>query len=486
MDSLLFLCARCVVSQHPLPTIPAHIYPVIFQVAFLDGRPLALRDLVATWQFPELHLQRLLGRRELDLDHDYRPCIEAIIQGVMEQLQQEQEEPGSDSRCQLRVLDMTGVPDNAFRLRLSLTKVLAKAYFEMSTYQQELQRHQRKRRKGRSGATTATPQLRGVDVHTDLCVKRNSYEILHKAIQTRAASPLRIKCREFQARDLSAKEIVTVLKSLDPSSLRRVDLYINKFGLKELSAIMPHLSRFQELCSLRMPCYVSDLHHRTPESATRIRDIAAQLGMLPGLRELNLEMLKVPGKLQQFLCELQTPLESLELRYSSLDPAELDFLSRSFHAPALKRLDLSGHNISRGFLEPLQLLLEKASASLLYLDLSECHIDDSHLSVLLPTLLRCSRLRILRLCYNPLSMAPLKDLLQKILELPNLHQIFYPILKECGGLEPSDFRINFVPDEERLAAAKAEFSQILVNSGRTDLIWTHDRKDHKAMDYFSL
>ncbi|KAF4795693.1 leucine-rich repeat-containing protein 14-like protein [Turdus rufiventris] len=249
---------------------------------------------------------------------------------------------------------------------------------------------------------------------------------------------------------------------------------------------MPQLSRFPELRSLMIQLDRMDLRRLTPESATRIRAVAAQLGMLPGLRELSLGMIKVSGNLQQFLCYLKTPLESLDLDTCSLVPDDLTFLSQSFHASALKKSNLSNNDISRGLLEPLQLLLEKASASLLYLDLSYCHIADSHLAVLLPTLLRCSRLRVLRLNGNFLSTAALKDLLQKTLELPELYQVLYPIPVDFHGLEPSDFGRNFVTDEERLVAAKAEFSQILANSGRTDFIWTHDPEALKAMEYFSL
>ncbi|NWY65361.1 LRC14 protein, partial [Erithacus rubecula] len=51
---------------------------------------------------------------------------------------------------------------------------------------------------------------------------------------------------------------------------------------------------------------------------------------------------------------------------------------------------------------------------------------NSHLKALLPTLLRCSRLRFLGLHGNHLSTDALKDLLQKILELPDLHLVVYP------------------------------------------------------------
>ncbi|NXQ45181.1 LRC14 protein, partial [Catharus fuscescens] len=54
-------------------------------------------------------------------------------------------------------------------------------------------------------------------------------------------------------------------------------------------------------------------------------------------------------------------------------------------------------------------------------------MDDSNLEVLLPTLLRCSRLRFLGLYGNSLSTAALKDLLQKTLELVDLHVVVYPV-----------------------------------------------------------
>uniref|UniRef100_A0A8C5JSL7 Uncharacterized protein n=1 Tax=Junco hyemalis TaxID=40217 RepID=A0A8C5JSL7_JUNHY len=154
--------------------------------------------------------------------------------------------------------------------------------------------------------------------------------------------------------------------------------------------------------------------------------------------------------------DLQAPLESLELAFCSLVPANLAFLSQSFHAPALKRLDLSSHDFSQGLLEPLRLLLEETSASLLHLDLMECCMADSHLDALLPTLFYG----------NPLSTATLKDLLQKTLELRDVH------------LEPVD--------EELLAAANIEFCRMLANSRRSDLVWTSNPYGHRTLDFFSL
>ncbi|XP_056371680.1 leucine-rich repeat-containing protein 14-like [Oenanthe melanoleuca] len=490
MDSLLFLCARRIVAQSPLPALPPHLYPALFQAAFLDGRPLVLRDLVDTWPFPVLQFQRLVGQRELLRDRTCIDCVEAVIQAVVAQIKRELDEPGCHSS--LRVLDMTRLSDSvsgctpAALTSWSSTEALAKACVELSKHEPEFPRRTSKRLKGRSGAATAALRAPGVDVHADLVVNRRSYGILRDALQAGAAGPLRLKCHEFQAKYISAYEILTLLKSLDPSCVRRVDLHFRNLGLNGLLVILPHLSRFPELRSLKLQHSKVDVRHLTTESDIRILCVARKLGMLTSLRELNLGSSRLSGNLRQILCDLQAPLESLELAFCSLVPADLAFLSQSFHAPALKRLDLSGHDISQGLLEPLRLLLEETSASLLYLDLRECRMADSHLNALLPMLRGCSHLRFLGLYGNPLSTAVLKDLLQKTLELPNLHQVVYPFPVDCYKREPPESRRNFVKDKELFAAAKAEFSQILANSKRIDLIWTYNPYGHRSLDYFSL
>ncbi|NWT10608.1 LRC14 protein, partial [Vireo altiloquus] len=65
------------------------------------------------------------------------------------------------SKCRLRVLDITGLPDSAFGRApdgmsiWSGTVALAKACVEVSKHQREFQRRGSKRHKGRSGAATA-------------------------------------------------------------------------------------------------------------------------------------------------------------------------------------------------------------------------------------------------------------------------------------------------------------------------------------------
>ncbi|NXS77756.1 LRC14 protein, partial [Erpornis zantholeuca] len=78
--------------------------------------------------------------------------------------------------------------------------------------------------------------------------------------------------------------------------------------------------------SLRLEHMDIDGQRLRPESAIEIQCLARQLGMLPSLRELSLGSWQLSGNLCQLLCDLQAPLESLELAYCSLLPADLAFL----------------------------------------------------------------------------------------------------------------------------------------------------------------
>lgn len=190
--------------------------------------------------------------------------------------------------------------------------------------------------------------------------------------------------------------------------------------------------------------------------------------------------------------DLQAPLESLELPFCSLLPGDVAFLCQSPHAPALRKLDLSGHDLTENLLGPLGCLLEESSASLCHLDLVECRLTDTRLEVLLPALCCCSHLQCLGLFGNPLSTPGLKTLLRKTLVLPDLRLVVYPYPVDCYNHEPpqplpgSGWVFEDTVDEERLATVNAELCQILASSGRADAVWTTNLCHLGALDYFAL
>ncbi|XP_075271536.1 leucine-rich repeat-containing protein 14 isoform X2 [Opisthocomus hoazin] len=493
MHSLAFLCARRLVSHRPdlrraLALLPAELYPVLFRAAFLDGRVPALRALVGTWPFPVLSFRRLVGHRRSSLlaAEAANPCVQAVLLAVVAQLRRAPDEPArhaSARRCCLRVLDMTGLQDADHGLEWkslwSGTVALAKACLEISKHRTR----RPNRGSARPNAAPAAPPPFGVEIRADLFVNATSFGVLRDAL--RAAGPLRLKCRDFHAEELSAAGTVDLLESLEPAGVRRVDLRFNNLGLPGLCAVLPHLARFPDLLSLKLPYSNVDVR-RAPADAG-LGQLAAQLGRLPGLKELDLGSSRLSGKLRQLLGDLRAPLESLELAFCRLLPGDLAFLCQSLHAPALRKLDLSGHDFSEENLsQPLRRLLARSSASLRHLDLMECRLTDAGLEVLLPAVRRCARLRCLGLFGNPLTTPGLQTLLQETAALPDLRLVVYPYPVDCYSRERPRPPCDDAVDEERFAAASAELRRMLVSAGRADVVWTTSLCRHGAPDCFDL
>lgn len=184
-------------------------------------------------------------------------------------------------------------------------------------------------------------------------------------------------------------------------------------------------------------------------------------------------------------------MESLELAFCYLLPSDLAYLSQSLHTPALKKLDLSGNNLSDTLLQPFQRLLREAAGSLLHLDIMECRLADTHLEALLPILCCCARLRYLGVFGNPLSTRGLKTLLLRTAGLSDLRLVIYPYPVDCYGEDlpwppSSSSLLNGSVDEEKFSRVSAELQQMLLSTDRNDAIWTTNLCRHNTLDYFNL
>ncbi|NXD87665.1 LRC14 protein, partial [Halcyon senegalensis] len=507
MESLVSLCARRLVghrgsTQRALALLPAELYPALFRAAFLDGQALVLRDLVLDWPFPVLNFQRLLGHpdphHKKNRGYNGRLGVQAIVSALLgAAISLGFPLPPSASRCHLRLLDMTGLQDIDAKHGpegLSLwsgTVALARASLDVAKHQNDLSKRVSKRRKGPLGVSVAPPPF-AVEIRADLFVNSTSFGVLRDALGAATTGFLHIRCRDFHAEELSTDSIVVLLELLEPTGVRRVDLRFNNLGLAGLGVVLPHLTRFPNLLSLKLPYSNVDVRRATPGTDAGLRRLAAHLADLPGLKELNLGSSRLSGNLRQLLCDLKTPLESLELAFCSLLAADFAFLCQSPHAPALRKLDLSGHDFTENLLQPLQRLLEEVSASLLHLDLLECRLTDDQLEVLLPALCRCSRLRCLGLFGNLFSTAALKVLVEKTMILPDLRLVIYPYPLDCYSRGPprppsgAGWIFEDAVDRERFTAANAELGRMLQSFGRADVVWTTSLSQHSALDYFTL
>ncbi|XP_048467925.1 leucine-rich repeat-containing protein 14 isoform X2 [Rhincodon typus] len=512
MHSLVFFCAQKVISDHAstrkaLDYIPREIYPVLFKAAFLDIRTLVLRDVVQRWPFSVLNFSTILKRckhcdRDVIREKPNKQCLQAVIMGVKDYLLNELRQnrpPSSRKHRLLRVVDLTGLQDDGDRQdadtigQWSRTVALAKACIDVSRTSRRDEYSSSKRRKSRSGTAldaNCENQL-CVEFHANLFITSNSYTTVKDALQIGKSSPLCLKCRDLRAEELSAKKTIGILELLDPVVLRKIELRYNNLGLSGLSTLFPYFPLFANLSSLKLPYSNIDVRHMTPEMEESFQSLVSMFSQLPNVRELNLASSRLSGRIRELLNVLQQSLESLELAYCYLLPMDATYLANSHHAPYLKKLDLSGNNLSDVLLGPFCQILQHSSTSLVYLDIMECRVMDRQLTAFLPALGLCSQLQYFSCFCNPISSQGLKALLNTAVHLPVLKVVVHPIPVDCyeEGLPwpPSTYDlIDYSIDQEKLSRVDAELHEIRLKAVRTDILTTVELYNDFSFDVLQL
>lgn len=254
----------------------------------------------------------------------------------------------------------------------------------------------------------------------------------------------------------------------------------SSLGVAGLAELLPLLSTFPSLNSLRLHYCNLDFRRDLPGQDEALRDLSQGLAQLCQLKCLSLTALRLPGQLRVLLSSLPQPLEILELPYLSLSPADLAYLSCSHHASTLQQLDLSENRLDESTLPSIRRLLVQASSSLLHLSLSGCGLTDNLLVLLLPSLGCCISLKSLALALNPLSMAGLLDLVRTAVRMPTLRQLLYPNPLEDyqPGLPdlPSSAQLLDWPLDEttEINSTSTQLNRVLIDSGRSNLLLTCD------------
>ncbi|XP_067871835.1 leucine-rich repeat-containing protein 14-like isoform X2 [Heterodontus francisci] len=512
MHSLVFFCAQKVISDHvstrkALDYIPREIYPVLFKAAFLDIRTLVLRDVVQRWPFSILNFSTILKRckhcdRDVIREKPNKQCLQAVIMGVKDYLMNELRQnrtPTNRKHRSLRVVDLTGLQDDGDRQdadtigQWSRTVALAKACIDISRTSRRDEYSSSKRRKGKGGALLegASDSQMCVEIHANLFITSNSYATVKDALQISKTSPLCLKCRDLRAEELSAKKTVSILELLDTVVLRKIELRYNNLGLCGLSTVFPYFSMFVNLISLKLPYSNIDVRHMTSEMEESFQSMVSVFSQLPNVKELNLASSRLSGRIRELLSVLQKPLESLELAYCYLLPTDATYLANSHHAPSLRKLDLSGNNLSDVLLGPFCQILQHSSTSLVYLDIMECRVMDRQLTSFLPALRQCSQLQYFSCFCNPISSQGLKALLHTAVQLPVLKIVVHPIPVDCyeEGLPwpPSTYDlIDYSIDQEKLSRVDAELNEIRLKAVRTDIVTTVELYNDFSLDMLQL
>ncbi|KAM8731316.1 leucine-rich repeat-containing protein 14 [Acanthopagrus schlegelii] len=317
-----------------------------------------------------------------------------------------------------------------------------------------------------------------VHVRADLFVNARSWERVRVALNT--TGPLKLQCRYLRVEEISVSSIRTLLDLLPRQGLLGIDVRYSNLGVAGLAELLPLLSTFPALNSLRLHYCNLDFRRDHPGQEEALRDLSQGLTTLQELRRLSLTALRLPGQLRVLLSSLPQPLEILELPYLSLSPADLAYLSCSHHASTLQQLDLSENHVDETTLPSIRRLLSQASSSLQHLSLSGCGLTDGLLGLLLPSLGGCWALKSLALALNPLSMAGLMDLVRMAVRMPSLRHLLYPNPLEDyqPGLPdlPSSAQLLDWPLDEAtdINTTSSQLKRVLIDGGRSDLFLTCD------------
>ncbi|XP_055785218.1 leucine-rich repeat-containing protein 14 [Salvelinus fontinalis] len=318
-----------------------------------------------------------------------------------------------------------------------------------------------------------------VCVRADLFVNARSWERVRAALGT--TGPLKLQCRYVRVEELSVSSIGSLLDLLPRHVLLGVDIRYSCLGVAGLALLLPQLSMFPMLSSLRLHYCNLDIRRDMAGQEGAMKEMSQGLGKLSQLRRLSLTALRLPGHLRMLLSSFPQPLEVLELPYLSLTPADLSYLSCSPHASSLQQLDLSENRLDELALPSVRRLFSQASSCLMQLSLSGCGLTDGLLAAMLPSLSCCRGLKSLGLALNPLSLAGLLDLVRMAVRMPSLRQLLYPNPLEDyqPGLPPmpsSAQLLDWPLDElvEVHEATSLQLDRVVMESGRSDLILTCD------------
>lgn len=543
MLTLVNLCAKEVVSDHSsspgwLKWVPRELYRPLLEAAFASCRPLTVGELVQRW--PERTL-RVGGRRKQGQSAPNRLSIQALLLAVVRGLSDQRCSLQILDLCGLQGDEGgMGDPMGGWSLTVALCTMVVQARagaqrsqrkegewerkrFSALERDRDIKRERGQRKKGQelngndtnndgekvgsSGVVSEEDLRKGVrrrkemekkretsgsskietedadsdvlvHVRADLFVNARSWERVRVALST--SGPLKLQCRYLRVEEISVSSIRTLLDLLPRRHLLGIDVRYSNLGVSGFAELLPLLSPFPALNSLRLHYCNLDFRRDHLRQEEALRDLSQGLTHLKELRRLSLTALRLPGQIRVLLSSLPQPLEILELPYLSLSPADLAYLSCSHHASTLQQLDLSENRLDENTLTSIRRLLSQASSSLQHLSLSGCCLTDGLLGLLLPSLGGCLALKSLALALNPLSMTGLMDLVRMAVRMPSLRQLLYPNPLEDyqPGLPdlPSSAQLLDWPLDEAtdINMTSSQLNRVLIDSGRSDLFLTCD------------
>ncbi|XP_006903447.1 PREDICTED: melanoma antigen preferentially expressed in tumors-like [Elephantulus edwardii] len=419
-----------------LKSLPRELFPPVFMAAVAGRHSHILREMVQAWPFHRLSLGPLMVK--VQVQQPYHDILKAALDGLDGLLSQKVQPKG----WKLKVLDLRRNVQTNFWDIWSGTKALTSLW---SLEEPETSHSRSKKHKGGDSRTNEKHPVAPVEVITDLFLKEDSpdelFTFLFNRVKQKKSLP-RLRCRTLDVVGIAFENVEEVLKAMRLDYIQEIEVDC-PWDLPTLARFALHLGQMVNLNKIHIS-HIQTTPCLSPETEdTLIATVTSQFFGLHRLRELYLDsVLFLEGCLDQLLRCLKIPLDTLWIMNCVLSVFDLAYLSVCPITNHLRKLCLSGVKLASISPECLQVILEKTSATLRLLDLSECGLTDSQVTVILPALSHCSQLRILCCCGNLVSMAVLESLLRNTIPLRNFVWGLFPVPLECylGTVSPHNLR----------------------------------------------
>uniref|UniRef100_A0A8C0JTL2 PRAME nuclear receptor transcriptional regulator n=1 Tax=Canis lupus dingo TaxID=286419 RepID=A0A8C0JTL2_CANLU len=326
-----------------LERLPMELFPPLFTAAFTGRHSETLKAMVQAWPFACLPLGALMKEQQ-----PHQETFQAALAGLDVLLAQEVR----PRRWKLQVLDLRKNAHQDFWTVWSGTRASMYSLLDPEV-------------------PGPKPPLAPVEVLIDLCLKeRTPDESLAYLIQIaqQRKGMMHLCCKKLKIFAMPMQNIKKILRIIQLDSIQ--DLEVNcTWKLSTLGKFAPHLGQMGNLRRLLLSHIHMSSHTTLAKEEQCISQFTAQPRSSPHpsvyhLQPPELTTLSLPR------C-LMTPLETLSITNCLLSESDLTHLSQHLNVSQLKDLGLSGVSLTNMSPEPLQVLIERASATLQDLDLDE-------------------------------------------------------------------------------------------------------------------
>ncbi|XP_045141363.1 PRAME family member 6-like [Echinops telfairi] len=410
-----------------LEWLPTQLFPPLFMAAVVGGRRETVKAMVGCWPFIGLPLGALVKSGHSDQD-----ILHAALDGFHVLLTQKL----PPRRCRLRALDVRLDTDTNFWKVWSGNESIASVPSSEDPVTTQPRTRTQKGKDSRAGEKpqSSTSMVLLTDLRfLDTAPDELFTVLMERVKQGKDLPPLCCRKVEIVGGLSELPVIEKILNVVQRDAVQEVAFHC-WWNLKSLNWFAPFLSQMGHLSTLHLSRISLDsLGSRTVDKVAKL--LAKLTSHLLSLHQLQHLILETVFFLNDHLCQLlsclPTTLESLTLKYCVPLDADLSSLHSCPSTRQLRSLDLSGMFRARSMRAYLPKLLERVSATLTHLSLTDCGINDSELTALQPALGHCSQLSTLLLGGNPVSMAVLQGLLQHTWPLCKFSLLGLPVPQDC-------------------------------------------------------